>query len=130
MDGKPVFNDGDAIDPEKRDAAGIPHGAGASQEVKIADNHEPYKLPFWTRMGCTPESFKKRSTTDKHNQLNQTLRSRHLHMIAIGEFSVHLWSSWILTFKQAAQLVLVSLLVLARLFEEVGLPRFSWIMAS
>merc|ERR1712000_587604 len=35
-------------------------------------------------MGCTPESFKKRSTTDKHNQLNQTLRSRHLHMIAIG----------------------------------------------
>ncbi|KIW57977.1 hypothetical protein PV05_02530 [Exophiala xenobiotica] len=84
MDGKPVFNDGDAIDPEKRDAAGIPHGAGASQEVKIADNHEPYKLPFWTRMGCTPESFKKRSTTDKHNQLNQTLRSRHLHMIAIG----------------------------------------------
>merc|ERR1719456_553493 len=27
-------------------------------------------------MGCTPESFKKRSTTDKHNQLNQTLRSR------------------------------------------------------
>merc|ERR1719449_515508 len=35
-------------------------------------------------MGCTPESFNKRSTTDKHNQLNQTLRSRHLHMIAIG----------------------------------------------
>merc|ERR1712093_392714 len=35
-------------------------------------------------MGCPPESFKKRSTTDKHNQLNQTLRSRHLHMIAIG----------------------------------------------
>jgi amino acid transporter len=38
---------------------------------------------FWTRMGCTPESFKRRNlTTD--NQLNQTMKPRHLHMIAIG----------------------------------------------
>lgn len=42
------------------------------------------ELSFWTRMGCTAESFKRRSLADKHNQLNQTLRSRHLHMIAIG----------------------------------------------
>ena len=42
------------------------------------------QLGFWTRMGCTRESFKKRTLPDKHNQLNQTLRSRHLHMIAIG----------------------------------------------
>ncbi|KAK2798825.1 Amino-acid permease inda1 [Emmonsiellopsis sp. PD_5] len=42
------------------------------------------RLPFWTRMGCTPESFKRRTLADKHNQLNQTLKSRHLHMIAIG----------------------------------------------
>ena len=41
-------------------------------------------LGFWTRMGCTPESFKKRTLDDKHNQLNQTLKTRHLHMIAIG----------------------------------------------
>lgn len=41
-------------------------------------------LGFWTRMGCTPESFKRRTLNDKHNQLNQTLKSRHLHMIAIG----------------------------------------------
>ncbi|OJD17113.1 hypothetical protein AJ78_02757 [Emergomyces pasteurianus Ep9510] len=42
------------------------------------------ELGFWTRMGCTPESFKKRTLADKHNQLNQTLKGRHLHMIAIG----------------------------------------------
>lgn len=42
------------------------------------------KLSFWTRMGCTPESFKRRTVADKHNQLNQTLKPRHLHMIAIG----------------------------------------------
>jgi amino acid transporter len=42
------------------------------------------QLGFWTRMGCTPESFKRRKAVDKYNQLNMTLRSRHLHMIAIG----------------------------------------------
>lgn len=46
------------------------------------DNQPP--LGFWTRMGCTPESFKRRTLADKHNQLNQTLKGRHLHMIAIG----------------------------------------------
>lgn len=42
------------------------------------------QLSFWTRMGCTAESFKRRTAVDKHNQLNQTLKGRHLHMIAIG----------------------------------------------
>ncbi|KAM5440992.1 Amino acid permease [Microsporum ferrugineum] len=41
-------------------------------------------LGFWTRMGCTAESFQRRTLEDKHNQFNQTLKSRHLHMIAIG----------------------------------------------
>lgn len=39
---------------------------------------------FWTRMGCTPESFKRRTLADANNQLNKTLKARHLHMIAIG----------------------------------------------
>lgn len=43
------------------------------------------KASFWTRMGCTPESFKPRTLADKHNQLNQTLKSRHMNMIAIGK---------------------------------------------
>jgi hypothetical protein len=81
-------------------------------------------------MGCTPESFKRRSTTDKHNQLNQALRSRHLHMIAIGEFSMHLLVEQILTFLKAARSALVSSLVLVPRFEEVGPPRLSWTMAS
>lgn len=51
--------------------------------AEYVDN-ETSPLGFWTRMGCTPSSFKKRSLSDKHNQLNQTLKSRHLHMIAIG----------------------------------------------
>lgn len=39
---------------------------------------------FLTRLGVTPQSFKRRTLADKHNQLNQTLEGRHLHMIAIG----------------------------------------------
>ncbi|KAH8895186.1 amino-acid permease inda1 [Thozetella sp. PMI_491] len=37
-------------------------------------------------MGMTPESFKRRPDTEanRHNKLNQTMKSRHLHMIAIG----------------------------------------------
>lgn len=37
-----------------------------------------------TRLGVTPASFKRRTLADKHNQLNQSMKSRHLHMIAIG----------------------------------------------
>jgi amino acid transporter len=39
---------------------------------------------FWTRLGVTPESFRRRTGEDEHNQLNQTLKGRHLSMIAIG----------------------------------------------
>jgi amino acid permease len=42
------------------------------------------KLGFWTRMGCTPESFKRRTSSKDDNLLNHTLKPRHLHMIAIG----------------------------------------------
>ncbi|KAK0664157.1 Amino-acid permease inda1 [Lasiodiplodia hormozganensis] len=45
-------------------------------------HHE--KLGIWTRMGFTPESFQRRTKADVHNQLNQSLKTRHLHMIAIG----------------------------------------------
>jgi amino acid transporter len=50
------------------------------------NNADYYSLSFWGRMGLTPESFRRRPDTDanKHNKLNQTMKSRHLHMIAIG----------------------------------------------
>lgn len=37
-----------------------------------------------TRLGLTKESFQRRTLDDKHNQLNKTLKTRHLNMIAIG----------------------------------------------
>jgi amino acid permease len=39
--------------------------------------------PFWTRMGVTADSFKRRQAT-AGSGLNETLKPRHLHMIAIG----------------------------------------------
>jgi amino acid permease len=36
------------------------------------------------RLGLTPASFKRRVVADGDNQLNQTVKMRHLHMIAIG----------------------------------------------
>lgn len=42
------------------------------------------KPNFLTRLGVTPASFKRRTLADKHNQLNQSMKGRHLHMIAIG----------------------------------------------
>ncbi|TKA82498.1 hypothetical protein B0A55_01240 [Friedmanniomyces simplex] len=37
-----------------------------------------------TRLGLTPDSFRQRTLADKHNQLNKTLKPRHLNMIAIS----------------------------------------------
>ncbi|WEW57106.1 Amino-acid permease inda1 [Emydomyces testavorans] len=54
------------------------------EEVALEIEDSQDRPGFWTRMGCTPESFRKRTLEDKHNRLNQTLKSRHLHMIAIG----------------------------------------------
>lgn len=52
----------------------------------LHNNEDYYGLSFWGRMGVTPESFKRRKETDanRHNKLNQTMKGRHLHMIAIG----------------------------------------------
>lgn len=66
----------------------LPAFTSKDEEVayEVVENRtQPHNgLGFWTRMGCTPQAFKRRSLEDKHNQLNQTLKSRHLHMIAIG----------------------------------------------
>src|SRR4051812_34394538 len=39
---------------------------------------------FWTRNGLTFESFKRRTAVDRPVELDQTMKTRHLHMIAIG----------------------------------------------
>lgn len=55
-----------------------------SNDGQIVTTREADRPGFWTRMGLTPESFQRRTLNDKHNQLNQTLKKRHLNMIAIG----------------------------------------------
>lgn len=74
-----------APDYEKKDAE-LAHDSSSNDAVPTyhTSAEAQSQLGFWTRMGCTPESFKKRTLEDKHNQLNQTLKKRHLHMIAIG----------------------------------------------
>ncbi|KAH8593038.1 amino acid permease [Bisporella sp. PMI_857] len=50
---------------------------------EVVTGHERHS--FWTRMGCTAESFQRRTTVDKHGEsLNHTMKPRHLQMIAIG----------------------------------------------
>ena len=66
-------------DSSERDASHLP--AYNRTEEFYDDGVETSK---WTRMGITPSSFKRRTLADKNNQLNRTLRSRHLTMIAIG----------------------------------------------
>jgi amino acid transporter len=56
-------------------------GAIVTTTTTIGSTSRP---SFWTRLGVTPESFRRRRRGDEHNQLNQTLKGRHLSMIAIG----------------------------------------------
>jgi amino acid transporter len=54
------------------------YGSGSDLGVTVE------KESFWTRMGCTADSFKRRQPGTGADVLNQTLKPRHLHMIAIG----------------------------------------------
>ncbi|KAF2837902.1 arginine permease [Patellaria atrata CBS 101060] len=87
MAAKPDFTEKDAV----HDGGLAPFNASddvPAYDAPKAAAFEQYDggapLGFWTRMGCTPESFKRRTIADEANQLNQTLKPRHLHMIAIG----------------------------------------------
>lgn len=71
--------------PEKDVGLATPISSSSTPEYDTDNIHvTEEKLSFWTRMGCTPESFKQRKSTNKDNLLNHTLKPRHLHMIAIG----------------------------------------------
>ena len=78
-----------SADHEKKDAElGATTYSSSNSNEHVPDyttsDEANSQLSFWTRMGCTPESFKRRTLEDKINQLNQTLKKRHLHMIAVS----------------------------------------------
>lgn len=83
---KPVYVDKDLVEGNVVSDSSSPERRVSAVGDKDVQGNIYHKLPFWTRMGCTPESFKRRTLEDKNNQLNQTLRSRHMHMIAIGMY--------------------------------------------
>ena len=81
------------VAPDKKDYSGdMDHelentGLGQTKsnaEGQVVSYESAPKPSLMTRLGCSPESFRRRTMADKHNQLNQTLKTRHLHMIAIG----------------------------------------------
>lgn len=77
----------DSKDLQSEKAIGVTPTSDTPPEYdsdNIVYTHEQEKLGFWTRMGVTPESFKRRTTSANDNLLNHTLKPRHLHMIAIG----------------------------------------------
>lgn len=122
MAAQPVSFD-ESFEAEKKDSLGSPH-QDTNNEVKVETNQEYSNLGFWTRMGCTPESFKRRNPVDKSNQLNQTLRSRHMHMIAIGMFlSLGLTDKHILISIQVVRLAPACSLARDPLSAEVARPR-------
>ncbi|KAI5364824.1 Putative amino acid permease [Septoria linicola] len=68
-------------DNEKGYEADI-HTTSSSQDGEVFTPAVEPRL--MTRLGLTAESFQRRNLADKHNQLNKTMKSRHLNMIAIG----------------------------------------------
>lgn len=58
--------------------------SSSSQDGEVYNGYDHGELSFATRLGVTAESFKRRTGGDKHNQLNKTMKARHLNMIAIG----------------------------------------------
>lgn len=75
--------------PQPTDTAGAEAqyaSSNSSNNGQVFNNSKEANLEvgFWTRMGLTADSFKRRTLSDESRQLNETLKPRHLHMIAIG----------------------------------------------
>merc|ERR1712227_870773 len=69
------------VDPEVK---GLDSPLAQSPSHTNGEYYDTERPSLATRMGVTPSSFKQRTLADKHNQLNKTMKSRHLNMIAIG----------------------------------------------
>lgn len=72
------------MDPEKIvqvDSSSHSEDPKKGEVILVEDVDRPKLM---TRLGLTAESFHRRRKADAHNQLNQTMKPRHLNMIAIG----------------------------------------------
>jgi amino acid transporter len=77
----PVTGVNKSYDPEIK---GMDSPLEKSSSHSNGEYSESEQLSLMTRLGLTAESFKRRTVTDEHNNLNKTLKTRHLNMIAIG----------------------------------------------
>ncbi|KAM3421363.1 hypothetical protein BST61_g1760 [Cercospora zeina] len=76
------MSDPTRIEVEKGHAPDVKTSSGSSQDGEVFGEYREPRL--MTRLGLSAESFKRRNASDKHNQLNKTMKPRHLNMIAIG----------------------------------------------
>jgi amino acid permease len=76
------------MDPNKTEKdVGLSSPSNSVPEYESDQNIvvEREKLSLWTRMGCTPESFQRRTISNgEADLLDKTMKPRHLQMIAIG----------------------------------------------
>lgn len=57
---------------------------GPRQHKSPADTHDVAPEPLLTRLGLTPDSFRRRRSGQGPAELDRAMKARHLHMIAIG----------------------------------------------
>jgi amino acid permease len=75
-----------ASQPEYAEEKGVTPPSETEKQTTsyTPDAYREEEPSMMTRIGLTPSSFQRRKKVDEANQLNQTLKARHLHMIAIG----------------------------------------------
>ncbi|TVY81157.1 Amino-acid permease inda1 [Lachnellula suecica] len=74
-------------DKSEEKAAGLDTRSASSDSPRGEGDNITYRqeqYSIWTRMGCTKESFERRTVGTNDDQLNHTLKPRHLQMIAVG----------------------------------------------
>lgn len=80
METKPALEAKD-VDVGKAEAS-LPAYSQDNYNVGVVD--EPEQLDFWTRNGLNASSFKRRKGDFGISELNKNMKTRHMHMIAIG----------------------------------------------